>query len=258
MVPADTLAQSSVVELGRFRAQVAATLDDVAQCLSLRARVFRKKANSDPVLDYDQDAYDDLCNHVLIHDRTEGRLVASCRFMILDNGTDLPRSYSAQFYDLERLSDYDRPILEIGRLCVHSAISDPDILRCVLAFLTDVVDRRGVGMMIGCSSFAGTDPLAYADAFAHLAHRHRAPAVLAPKVKARETIDYPALFRTKPDAQSASRAMPSLLRSYLNMGGWVSDHAVVDRDLNTLHVLTCVEVAKIPPARKRLLRAALG
>jgi L-ornithine Nalpha-acyltransferase len=48
--------------------------------------------------------------------------------------------------------------------------------------------------------------------------------------------------------------MPPLLRTYLAMGGWVSDHAVVDRDLNTLHVFTGLEIRAIPPARARLLR----
>ena len=49
--------------------------------------------------------------------------------------------------------------------------------------------------------------------------------------------------------------LPPLLRTYLAMGGWVSDHAVIDRDLDTLHVFTAVEVARIPPARARALRA---
>jgi L-ornithine Nalpha-acyltransferase len=38
--------------------------------------------------------------------------------------------------------------------------------------------------------------------------------------------------------------LPPLLRTYLGMGGWVSDHAVVDRELDTLHVFTCVEVGQ--------------
>jgi len=52
--------------------------------------------------------------------------------------------------------------------------------------------------------------------------------------------------------------MPPLLRTYLMMGGWVSDHAVIDADLGTLHVFTGLEIAAIPPARKRLLRAVAG
>jgi putative hemolysin len=50
--------------------------------------------------------------------------------------------------------------------------------------------------------------------------------------------------------------MPPLLRSYLMMGGWVSDHAVIDAELDTLHVFTGVEIARVPEARARLLRRA--
>ena len=39
------------------------------------------------------------------------------------------------------------------------------------------------------------------------------------------------------------------------MGGWVSDHAVVDRQMGTLHVFTGLEIGAIPESRKRLLRA---
>ena len=39
------------------------------------------------------------------------------------------------------------------------------------------------------------------------------------------------------------------------MGGWVSDHAVIDRDLDTLHVFTGLAIAAIPPHRAAALRA---
>ena len=57
------------------------------------------------------------------------------------------------------------------------------------------------------------------------------------------------------DLRVALQALPPLLRTYLAMAGWVSDHAVVDRALDTLHVFTAVEIAKIPLARARALRA---
>jgi len=52
--------------------------------------------------------------------------------------------------------------------------------------------------------------------------------------------------------------MPPLLRTYLLMGGWVSDRAVFDRKLETMHVFTAVDINAIPKARKRLLRALVG
>ena len=47
-----------------------------------------------------------------------------------------------------------------------------------------------------------------------------------------------------------------LLVIQIALGGWVSDHAVVDPGLRTMHVFTGVEVGAIPPARRRLLQRA--
>jgi putative hemolysin len=77
-------------------------------------------------------------------------------------------------------------------------------------------------------------------------------------VKAPNVFKYAARLRRKPDAKKAMLRMPPLLRTYLMMGGWVSDHAVVDKHMNTLHVFTGLEIGAIPPARKRLLRAVSG
>ena len=41
-------------------------------------------------------------------------------------------------------------------------------------------------------------------------------------------------------------------------GGWASDHAVVDRQLNTMHLFKGVEIGAVPAARKRLLKAVVG
>lgn len=71
-------------------------------------------------------------------------------------------------------------------------------------------------------------------------------------------VDYPVLAGPVMDRRAALAGLPPLLRTYLGMGGWVSDHAVVDRELDTLHVFTCVEVERIPAARAASLRAVAG
>ena len=75
---------------------------------------------------------------------------------------------------------------------------------------------------------------------------------MAPRRRAPETIDLPPRHA---DTRAAMRGLPPLLRSYLALGAWVSDHAVIDRDLNTLHVLVALDVARIPAARARSLHA---
>ena len=113
-------------------------------------------------------------------------------------------------------------------------------------------------MLFGCSSFHGTDAEYYADAFAMLKERHIAPRRWLPRIKAPNVFRFAQRLRRAPDRKRALKTMPPLLRSYLTMGGWVSDHAVVDTDLNTLHVFTGLEIRAIPPARARALRAVAG
>ena len=125
--------------------------------------------------------------------------------------------------------------------------------------MTRFVDENGVEMLFGCSSFKGTDAELYADAFAMLKDRHLAPRRWLPRVKAPSVFRFAQKLRLrKPDAKLAMLGMPPLLRTYLLMGGWVSDHAVVDAQMNTLHVFTGLEIAASPPTRKRLLRATAG
>jgi putative hemolysin len=148
-------------------------------------------------------------------------------------------------------------MVEMGRFCVDPAHSNPDVLRAAWGAMTDFVEQRGVGMLFGCSSFQGVDAEAYSDAFALLRERHLAPKRWLPRVKAPKVFRFARALRLRrPDMAAATRRMPPLLRSYLALGGWVSDHAVIDNDLNTLHVFTGVEIARVPPARVRLLRGA--
>ena len=239
---------------GRYRARMAETDADVARAQGLRTRSFRG-----PGAALDADAFDAVCTQVLVEEVRSGTLVACFRLLPLTGGCEISRSYSAQFYDLAALSAYPGRMVEMGRFCIHPDWRDADILRVAWGAMTAYVDREGVEMLFGCSSFHGTEAEGYLDAFAMLKEAHLAPKRWLPRVKAPNVFRFAQkLRRKKPDLRRAMLAMPPLLRTYLLMGGWVSDHAVVDRDLNTLHVFTGLEIAAIPPSRARLLRGVAG
>lgn len=203
----------------------------------------------------DRDDFDEICAHILIEDRVTDTVVCCFRMLTMEGGHEVNRSYSAQFYDLSALHAFRGRMVEMGRFCIDPELNDPDILRLAWGAMTTFVDDNGIEMLFGCSSFAGTSTEAYLDAFAMLKHRHLAPTRWLPRIKAPNVFRYAARLRRKPDAKKAMLGMPPLLRTYLMMGGWVSDHAVVDDQMNTLHVFTGVEIGAIPPARKRLLRS---
>lgn len=238
---------------GRYTARFAETDTDIASAQRLRYRAFIRDDDSEGL---DADAFDPVCRHVLIEDRKSGSLVCCFRLLPLKDGAQIAQSYAAQYYELSALEGYTGRMVEMGRFCVEPGLKDPDIIRTAWATMSRYVDETGTDMLFGCSSFHGTDADGYRDAFAMLKERHLAPKRWLPKVKAPDVFRFARRLRRKPDAKRAMLTMPPLLRGYLAMGGWVSDHAVVDRDLGTLHVFTGLEISAIPPARKRLLRAA--
>jgi putative hemolysin len=233
---------------GRYSARSATSPEDVASAQALRTLAF---GTGNP----DCDSFDSICTHILIHETRSDTLVCCFRMLQLTGGAEISRSYSAQYYELSALETFEGKMVEMGRFCVHPDWADPDILRVAWGAMTAYVDENDVQLLFGCSSFAGTETTEYLDAFAMLKARHLAPKRWLPRVKAPDVFRFAARLRRRPDAKKAMLRMPPLLRTYLMMGGWVSDHAVVDRQMNTLHVFTGLEIGAIPPARKRLLRA---
>ena len=233
----------------RYEAFEATTRAEIEAAQRLRHLAFKG------VDGLDADAFDEICTHILVNDRKSGALVCCFRFLPLNSGNEIAQSYSAQYYELSALQDFQGTMVEMGRFCIHPEVQDPDILRVAWAAMTAYVDNNDVELLFGCSSFKGTDAKEYFDAFAMLRDRHIAPKRWLPRVKAPKVFQFAARLRRKPDLKQAQLRMPPLLRTYLMMGGWVSDHAVVDEQMNTLHVFTGLEIKAIPPARKRLLRA---
>ncbi|MDF1801285.1 GNAT family N-acetyltransferase [Thalassovita sp.] len=237
---------------GRYVTRLAETPEDICAAQNLRHLSFYGTKGQDA------DAFDSICTHFLVEEAKTQRLVCCFRVLPLTGGGEIGRSYSAQFYELSALEAFSGPMVEMGRFCIHPDVKDPDILRVAWGAMTKFVDENGIEMLFGCSSFHGTDEAEYLDAFAMLKERHLAPRRWLPRVKAPQVFRFAQKLRRKPDAKKAMLRMPPLLRTYLLMGGWVSDHAVVDRRMNTLHVFTGLEINAIPPARKRLLRGVAG
>lgn len=236
---------------GRYWARLAQSPEDVDAAQRLRALVFTPQDQSD----CDCDAFDASFEHVLVFEQCSNALVCCYRFLPIADGRELSRSYSAQYYDLSALTSFAGKMVEMGRFCLRPGHSDPDILRVAWGAMTSYVDAQAVELLFGCTAFVGTDAEPYLDSFAILKERHLAPKCWLPREKAPDIFRFSAALGTKADAREAMQQMPPLLRTYLRMGAWVSDHAVFDWQLDTIHVFTGLEIAAIPPARKKLLRA---
>lgn len=232
------------LQKGRYHARLAGSAADRRACQALRHLCFFGTAG------HDSDTWDADWQHLMVLDQADGALVCTMRFHLCA-GDSVLTGYAAQAYDLHTIAAQPCLNLEIGRFCTDPARPDPHILRVAWGALTQIVQASDIALIFGCTSFRGTDAAPYRDVFKRLHARHRGPDSLRPGRKAAAIIDLacssPAIVPQSP--------MPPLLRTYLAMGGWVSDHAVIDRDMETLHVLTALETAAVPAARAKALRA---
>ncbi|WP_439111194.1 GNAT family N-acetyltransferase [Lentibacter sp.] len=233
---------------GSYHVRIASSEADVRRAQALRHLAFYGRTGRDC------DAFDERAHHILI-ETGAGQVVGCFRLMDIADEAQILASYSAQFYGLEPLRAQAGPLLELGRFCIAPGVRDPDVVRVAWAALTRYVDEKAIKTLFGCASFAGVEPAAHADSMALLKARYLGPEALRPHIKAQ------AVYRFDEGAEQADfrrglAQMPGLLRSYIAMGGWVSDHAVIDHDMNRLHVFTALDVARMPEGRKRLLRVS--
>lgn len=242
--------------MGHYRVRLAQNGDDVRAAQRLRYLAFIRDSGAAPrEAGIDSDDFDAISDHILIEEVKTGDLACCFRLLPFENGTGIDRSYSAQYYNLKALRTFEERMVEMGRFCVHPDHRRGDVLRIAWSALTRYVDERDIKLLFGCSSFQGVEAETYSEAFALLKDRHLAPKRWLPHPKAKSIFRFARKLRwRRPDPKQGMRLMPPLLRGYLSLGGWVSDHAVIDHDMNTLHVFTGVEIARVPERMARLLR----
>ena len=141
-----------------YKARFAESDDDIEAAQRLRYQAFIGGDDASITVDAkDADDFDVTHRHVLIEHEPTGALVATFRLLLLKSGEDISNSYSAQYYDLDALQTFDKPMVELGRFCVAPGLQDPDILRVAWGAVAAYVDQEGIELLFGCSSFHGTD-----------------------------------------------------------------------------------------------------
>ena len=209
----------------------------------LEAQKFRQKIFRKSEKGLDEDEFDNNCVHCLVFDRTYGnKLVLVFRMINFSSMSQIVNSYSAQFYDLQSLSNSSYNPMELGRFCVDPISKDPFLVLTAMKFLLSYIKKNNRNFLFGCSSFEGCDPNDHMRSFIYLKSNFVRKNDHVIKRKAKEVVKF-STFEAKKDFKlnEYKKTLPALLKFYLRIGGRVSDHAVIDRDLNTLHVFTYVK-----------------
>lgn len=234
------------VERKGFTLRLASGRDELRALERLRALCFRGDANAN-----DADRHDAGSAHLWIA-RRGGLPMATLRLSHHTDRASLLDGYSAGFFDLTPMARLQGSTMELGRLCLHPRAPAAEMMRLIWTGIARMSAQSGAQRLIGVTSLGGADPARHRAVLAHLAGQHLGPEGCRPAAWAQGAHRFGHL----PGTHAANApALPPILRFYMSLGGWVSDQLAIDRELDTCILFTCVEIAGMPAARQRLMRA---
>ena len=259
----DTGARPAVIQQDRrLQLRLAETPQDRLAAKRLRYEVFVAERGGDgPLVDHavrlERDRFDPFCDHLLLIDPARdpaalNHVVGAYRLMDGAGAAQAGGFYSASEYDLAPLLHSGRKLLELGRSCVHPEYRGGTAVFLLWNGVADYAQARGIELLFGVASFAGTDVDALAQPLSWLHHNHLAPKDLRVTARGASAHRMDLLPASALDRTVALEGIPALIRSYLRLGGSVGDGAFVDHAFNTTDVFLLLDMAAMASRRRGL------
>lgn len=241
-------APMSVVKPARAGLSVswARHLDEVRQAQRLRYQVFAQEmgARLDTSLPgHDVDLFDNYCEHLLVRDAISGEVVGTYRLLTPAQACRVGSTYSDLEFDLTRLRDLRKRMVELGRSCVHPEYRQGGVIMALWGALAEFMVRNRLDTMIGCASI----PMlhngmpsgdAAASIWRQLKTSHLAP--IEHHVRPRLPLPVERLD------SSLTVEPPALIKGYLRLGAKVLGAPAWDPDFNTADLPMMMRINDLP------------
>jgi putative hemolysin len=252
--------------VGNLEVRLARTWAEIKLAQRLRYQVFFEEMSAVPsrlaqFRRRDEDAYDALCDHLLVVDidkSTPGRpgrperpkVIGTYRILRQEIAERGPGFYSAGEYDIAPLLKSKSPthrFMELGRSCVLAPYRSKRSVELLWHGLWTYVRENRIDVMIGCASFEGIDLEEHKMPLSYLHHKALAPEGWRCRARESIAVSMDLMPLSEIDQKAAMKAMPPLIKAYLRIGAYFGDGAVIDKQFGTTDVLVIMPVANIEP-----------
>lgn len=263
------VADVPLAEIGdsRYTVRYALTSDELDAVLRLRFEVFNLELGEGLAESFetgrDEDAFDAVCRHLMVVERTTGAVVGTYRLQTSAMAATGRGFYTASEYDLgevpgEVLDD----AIELGRACIAREHRNTRVLFLLWKGLAAYVAHNGKRYLFGCCSLTSQDPGEGARVAAWLernGHVETAFALRArrgfecggseengedrAKAQRREGRQHPKVDRTADaTAELPDVRIPPLFGIYLRYGAKVCGAPALDRAFGTIDFPVMLDV----------------
>lgn len=235
-----------LVEKGPYAIETVSRADDLDAALRLRHRVFRQEMLGEPGPGYDVDEFDALCDHLVIRNRADAKIVGTYR---LNSSLVTQKFYSAHEFVLDDLLKSPGVKLELGRACIDPEHRNGIVLSLLWRGIAEYVGRTDTDLLFGCGTVQTEDPVQAAALYqffrerGHMDHPYHSrpqPDYVLPGLQ--EAIRGLGPLDSETVAQAES-LLPPLCRMYLKAGAWIGGVPAWDPEFR------CIDFLIILPTR---------
>lgn len=252
-------------EVGRYRLRLAQSMEDREAACRLRFRVFNIELGEGLESSYetgiDTDHFDVFCAHLVVEDKTDGRVVGTYR---MQSGTTAAMNlgyYSAQEFEFARYEPLRRDILELGRASIDREHRTPEVLTLLWRGIAQYANDMGLRYLIGCSSLNSKDPAQGWQMYRELERFRVSPefetAPTPPYVCPIEQPGANTQHYSNPGSGLPPTKVPKLLKTYLTIGARICAPPAWDREFGTIDFLTLLDLKQMSSAARNRFLAPL-
>lgn len=232
-----------LLETGSYLVRVALTESDRWAAYRLRFLVFNLEMNegleSAYEDGYDRDRYDEVCDHLLVEERTTGSIVGTYRLQMGNIAGRQFGYYSEQEFCFAPYEAMRSQIVELGRACIHRDHRSPEVLHLLWRGIARYALANGGRYMMGCCSLNSLDPQ-----MGHAVYASLRDFMVEPELRTSPT---PAFAMPSAEGQVEPQRAPKLLRAYLAIGAKICGEPAIDREFRTIDFLTLLDLQMLHP-----------
>lgn len=232
----------------RLFVELATTPHEVRAAQGLRFRVFSAELGAKLKGDahgLDVDAFDSVCQHLLVREANSGRIIGCTRLLTDTNARKIGRFYSESEFDLAAITKLPGRLLEIGRTCIDPEYRQGAAIAVLWSGLAGFIQQHRFDYLFGCASVPlGVDDIQAAA----IMNRVRRQAMAGPEL--RVTPRAPLLSAQVPD-DVLDAPLPPLLKAYLRLGAKACGEPCRDPDFGVADVFILLRVADLNPTYSR-------
>ncbi len=251
------------ITIGRFLIKTITTIEELQQAFLLRYQVFQvEMIGSERLTGVDQDEFDRLSDHLAIFDSKTKQMIATCR---LNCSLFSNRFYSEQEFNCGALIERPETKLEIGRVCVHRDFRKGIVIMLLWRAIAEYMGKTETRFLFGCGSVATLEAREAVLIYRYLEEQGKIRSTfnITPTERFKSADFENNLLLTHSPLADKERAiaeslLPSLCRSYFDIGCYAPGAPAFDYDFKCIDFLTILDVNELDPKVRRKMLGSIS